>query len=647
MTGHNQRWQNGFDCQGLWVEVEVEKELGFTNKRDIEQYGIAEFVQRCKERVLKFARVISEQSIRLGQWMDWGDSYFTMSDENNYTIWRMIKTCHERGWLYRGHDVMPWCPRCGTGISHMEIETEGYTRGHPHQPVRALAAARPSEREPAGVDDHALDADVQRRRRGPPRADLRPRAQGRRERLSWPSRWSRACSATAGKSCSTCAARRCSTGATAARSTSCPRRRASSTASSRGPKSARKKARASSTSRPGCGEEDFRARQGVRPAGDRAARRKRRLRRRLRLADGPGRRRSRHADHRQPARRRACCSAPQQYSPPLPALLALRHRAGLPPGGRVVHQHGRAARDDDGRHPPDPLDPRVRPGARAGLAAQHARLDDLQEALLGSGAADLVLRRLPAHRSRRRPRRAADSARSRVGPSSKAIRRTGRGSTRSRSPAAAAASRSAASRTSATRGSTRASCRFRRCTTAPTRTTGGSWFPADFITESFPGQYRNWFYSLLVMSTVLENKPPFKTVLGHGTVRGEDGKPMHKSAGNAIDFNDAADRAGADVMRWIFCLQNPAAERQFRLEDRRRDQAPPAQAVGQLQVLRPVRRRRAVDARSAAPAPARTQRARSLAAVAAEHAGRRRCASAWTTSTRWTPRARSRTSSTI
>src|SRR5260370_2759385 len=83
------------------------------------------------------------------------------------------------------------------------------------------------------------------------------------------------------------------------------------------------------------------------------------------------------------------------------------------------------------------------------------------------------------------------------------------------------------------------------------------WFPADFITESFPGQYRNWFYSLLVMSTVLENRPPFKTVLGHGTVRGEDAKPMHKSLGNAIDFNDAAELAGADVIRWISLTPNP------------------------------------------------------------------------------------------
>jgi len=126
MTGHDQRWQNGFDCQGLWVEVEVERELGFKSKRDIEQYGIGEFVQRCKERVLKYARIITEQSIRLGQWMDWSDSYYTMSDENNYTIWRVLKTCHENGWLYRGHDVMPWCPRCSVGISQMEIDTEGY-----------------------------------------------------------------------------------------------------------------------------------------------------------------------------------------------------------------------------------------------------------------------------------------------------------------------------------------------------------------------------------------------------------------------------------------------------------------------------------------------------------------------------------------
>ncbi len=171
MCGFDQRYQNGFDCQGLWVEVEVEKDLGFESKRDIEAYGIAEFVKRCKQRVLKYAAVQTDQSIRLGMWMDWdspdelrrlaellenpaeeidyksargpvkgtveaivgelgsptmGGSYFTLSDENNYAIWAALKSCHMRGWIYKGQDAMPWCPRCSTGISQHEIVTEGY-----------------------------------------------------------------------------------------------------------------------------------------------------------------------------------------------------------------------------------------------------------------------------------------------------------------------------------------------------------------------------------------------------------------------------------------------------------------------------------------------------------------------------------------
>ncbi len=126
MLGDEQRYQNGFDCQGLWVEVEVEKELGLKNKREIEEFGIANFVERCKQRVLTYSARQAEQSKRLGYFMDWDDSYFTMSDENNYTIWHFLKTCHDRGWIYKGHDVMPWCPRCGTGLSEHEIVTEGY-----------------------------------------------------------------------------------------------------------------------------------------------------------------------------------------------------------------------------------------------------------------------------------------------------------------------------------------------------------------------------------------------------------------------------------------------------------------------------------------------------------------------------------------
>jgi len=83
------------------------------------------------------------------------------------------------------------------------------------------------------------------------------------------------------------------------------------------------------------------------------------------------------------------------------------------------------------------------------------------------------------------------------------------------------------------------------------------WFPADFITESFPGQFRNWFYSMLAMSTVLRREPPFLTIFGYALVFGEDGRPMHKSWGNAIDFDEAAERMGVDVMRWMFAKARP------------------------------------------------------------------------------------------
>ena len=126
MQGYRQRYQNGFDGQGLWVEVEVEKEKGFSSKHDIEAFGIARFVEECKQRVRKYAAIQTEQSRRLGYWMDWDHSYHTMSDENNYTIWHFLKRCHENGWLYRGTDSMPWCARCGTGLSQHEIVTEGY-----------------------------------------------------------------------------------------------------------------------------------------------------------------------------------------------------------------------------------------------------------------------------------------------------------------------------------------------------------------------------------------------------------------------------------------------------------------------------------------------------------------------------------------
>lgn len=133
MKGFAQRFQNGFDEQGLWVEVEVEKELGLHSKKDIlnlvpgdEFASLEKFVNLCKERVKKYSAIQTEQSKRLGYFMDWDNSYHTSSDNNNYAIWNFIKVVNEKGWLYKGHDSVPWCPRCGTAISQHEIESDGY-----------------------------------------------------------------------------------------------------------------------------------------------------------------------------------------------------------------------------------------------------------------------------------------------------------------------------------------------------------------------------------------------------------------------------------------------------------------------------------------------------------------------------------------
>jgi isoleucyl-tRNA synthetase len=136
LNGFDQRYQNGFDCQGLWVEVEVEKALGLNSKREIEEYGLAEFARRCRERVAEFSEVQTGQSIRLGQWMDWDNDYYTFSDTNISYIWGFLKSIHERGWLYQGHRSMVWCPRCGTSLSQHELIDSYRDITHPSLYVR-------------------------------------------------------------------------------------------------------------------------------------------------------------------------------------------------------------------------------------------------------------------------------------------------------------------------------------------------------------------------------------------------------------------------------------------------------------------------------------------------------------------------------
>lgn len=123
--GFAERFQNGFDCQGLWVEVEVEKEAGFNSKKDILNFGLENFTNACLARVDKFSKIQTEQSQRLGMFMDWDHSYYTNSQTNNLYIWHFLKIIQQKGWLIKKKSATTWCPRCETGLSQHE-QADGY-----------------------------------------------------------------------------------------------------------------------------------------------------------------------------------------------------------------------------------------------------------------------------------------------------------------------------------------------------------------------------------------------------------------------------------------------------------------------------------------------------------------------------------------
>ena len=121
LSGRDAHYQNGFDCHGLPVELSVEKQLGLDSKKDIEKYGMANFIEACMERIRVYSKKQTEQSIRLGQWMDWNDSYYTNSDSNITAIWYFLKECQKKGWITESYRPTPWCTRCGTALSEHEM----------------------------------------------------------------------------------------------------------------------------------------------------------------------------------------------------------------------------------------------------------------------------------------------------------------------------------------------------------------------------------------------------------------------------------------------------------------------------------------------------------------------------------------------
>lgn len=581
MQGHDARYQNGFDCQGLWVEVEVEKELGFKSKRDIETYGIDRFVEQCKARVDKFSKVQTAQSVRLGYWMDWDNSYFTMAPDNNYAIWHFLKTCHERGWIYKGRDVMPWCTRCGIALSDMEIATEGY-REMTHKSVflqlpisgrqneyllvwtttpwtltsNTAVAVHPEftylrvvqegktyyvakNRKEVLKKGYEVAAELPGRElvglayRGP--FDELPAQRGIAHRtVAW-------------------------TEVTEADGTGMVH------------------------IAPGCGKEDFALskQEGlavVAPLDEAGV-----------YGEGfgwlAGRNASDVADaviddlkqrgllyyshkhsHRYPEcwrchnelvfrlvdewfismkelRADIMASAKQARWIPEWGLdreldwlknmgdwcISKKRYWGL---ALPIFECGCGNFDVIGSH--DELKARAASGwdAFAGhsphrpwvdavtikcprCGRQMSRIPDVGNPWLDAGIV-MYATVMPPGKCYTPDKEKSGAYRYDAAQSYPANRDYWR-----------------------------------------------EWFPAEFITECFPGQFRNWFYATLTMSTVLEGQSPFKCLLGHALVKDEKGEDMHKSKGNSIPFDEAAEKIGADLMRWIFCLQNPVQNLNF------------------------------------------------------------------------------------
>ncbi len=556
MCGFRQRYQNGFDCQGLWVEVEVEKELGLGSKQDIEHYGVAEFVNRCKERVLKYSDRQTQQSWRLGYWMDWDNSYFTMADENNYAIWQFLKECHRRGWIYKGYDVMPWCARCGTGLSEHEIVTEGYKLvSHPSITVRL-----PVE----GQSDHffliwtttpwTLPANVALAV-NPDEDYVKLELEGHVYYVS----------KTAGEALS-------------GRVTETMKGQQLLGLSYRGPfdelpvqQGVRHRViswddvdPAEGTGivhiAPGCGREDFMlSRQHdldiIKPIDDFGV-------------YGEG--------FAELSGREASTVAEMVFE-------SLRQKDYLFELAQISHRYPICWRCntelvfrlvdewfismDELRHEIMEVVPRIRWIPGFGLERELDWLRNMGDWMISKkrywGLALPIFEcdcgRFEVIGSREELQERACSGWEEFDGNSPhrpwvdgvKIRCSDCGEVVSRIRDVGNPWLDAGIVPFSTMGYWQDRQHWR------------DWFPADFITESFPGQFRNWFYSLLCMSTVLESSEPFRCVLGHGLVRDENGEDMHKSKGNAIWFDDAAEEMGADSMRWIYAAANPAANLNF------------------------------------------------------------------------------------
>jgi isoleucyl-tRNA synthetase len=128
MRGRHVARKGGWDCHGLPVEVEVEKELGITNKHEIEAFGIADFNRRCRESVHRYVEDWESLTKRIGMWLDTADAYWTLDNSYIESVWWQFRQIWDAGNIYEGHKVVPYCGRCGTALSSHELGQPGAYR---------------------------------------------------------------------------------------------------------------------------------------------------------------------------------------------------------------------------------------------------------------------------------------------------------------------------------------------------------------------------------------------------------------------------------------------------------------------------------------------------------------------------------------
>jgi len=589
LLGYRQRFQNGFDCQGLWVEVEVEKELKLHSKKDIENLvpgdkksSIAKFVQLCKDRVLKFSRIQTEQSKRLGYFADWDHSYFTMTDENNYMIWHFLKTCYENGWIYKGHESVPWCPRCETAISQHEMLTEDY-KEVVHQAVYLELPIIDKKNEyllvwtttpwtiPANIAV-AVDEDIDYSLVKGTTGGLFWVAKDLIER-TFKGKYEKIVKTVKGKELVGLKYQGPFDDLPAV-----------SEVAKKNPKTfhtvvATDKNILPVTTDEGTGMVHTAVSAGVEDF---------KLGKKLGLPMIPviddsatylptlgflsGKNAKKHPEiildylkekdlvfeihnykHRYPACWR--CKAELVWKVADEWYISmdvksknqtLRERMiGVAKKINWIPGFGLERELDWLKNMHDWLISKK--NRYWGLALPIFECPSCRIFEVIGSKQELKKRAVSGwdkfeNRSPHKP--FIDEVKIKCLKCQRIISRIDDVG----NPWLDAGIVAYSTITENNQGEP---------LYLKNKEEWKKWFPADFITESFPGQFKNWFYALIAMSSVLENTNPFKTVLGFGTLTGEDGRPMHKSWGNMIEFNEGADKIGVDVMRWMYCRHNP------------------------------------------------------------------------------------------